>query len=428
MRLQIGKERVIVRGIRPEEQMWGPYQFPRPFYTDDGIVVALHVVSDDFDTYGAENRWFETKDGGETWSEVSSEIEKKCGLLLQNGDRIYFPPASAFPLVGYKRPNQNYRTPGTDMHARAEEGTLPFPDGIRADGALAYNADRLPPSLSKKEWRMFRLKKGAQQAEEEFVPLQWPFCTRVVHPQKNGPDLMKALFPRGEPKIGPDGAIWVTAFSGEGHIIPKNGQYSPYYSAELFRSDDMGRTFHRRGHLEYPADGDEYPYLSGGFSDSDIEFMPDGSIIWICRSNWYGTTGLEWSPLYIARSTDMGHTWSMPKVFSDIGTLPYLLTFDCGATVICYARPGMYLRMTTDPSGLVWDEPIELMTPGDRSHLHNIPVEQPTFHEWVGSCNNPEMIKLDERSFLIFYTDFYYPDEAGVKRKTLLCRKVEIVP
>ena len=29
MKLRLGKERVIVQGIRPEEKLWGPYQFPQ---------------------------------------------------------------------------------------------------------------------------------------------------------------------------------------------------------------------------------------------------------------------------------------------------------------------------------------------------------------------------------------------------------------
>ena len=47
MRLTMGEERVIVRGIRPEEGLWGPYQFPRPYNLGDRLVVAVHVFEDD---------------------------------------------------------------------------------------------------------------------------------------------------------------------------------------------------------------------------------------------------------------------------------------------------------------------------------------------------------------------------------------------
>ena len=91
--------------------------------------------------------------------------------------------------------------------------------------------------------------------------------------------------------------------------------------------------------MEYEADGKTYPYLSGGFSDSDIEFMRDGSIVWFMRSNWYAHTGEEWSPMYYARSTDNGKTWTKPEKFSELGTLPRLCRLKNGITLVCYARP-----------------------------------------------------------------------------------------
>lgn len=35
IKLTMGEPHVIVRGIRPEEQLWGPYQFPRPYRLKD---------------------------------------------------------------------------------------------------------------------------------------------------------------------------------------------------------------------------------------------------------------------------------------------------------------------------------------------------------------------------------------------------------
>ena len=37
--LTLGEEHVVVRGIRPEEHFWGPYQFPRPYNLDRKSVV-----------------------------------------------------------------------------------------------------------------------------------------------------------------------------------------------------------------------------------------------------------------------------------------------------------------------------------------------------------------------------------------------------
>jgi len=428
MKLTMGEERVIVRGIRPEEQIWGAYQFPRPYNLGDRLVVAVHVVNDDIKSFGEDNLWFESRDEGVTWKEIDAAVSTQCGLPLPNGDRIYFPMESGINLDKYKSTPQNLLTPGYDFTQKAEEGTLPIPDGMTCwIGGLvikAYNADRLPDSLSKKEWLAKRIPEGETAAVSELVQVDWPYLTRVVYSGNNYDNVLKPIFPRGTPKLGPDGAIWISAFSGEGHLNPATGQYSPYYSAELFRSEDNGHSFKLRGHMEYEADGREYPYQSGGFSDSDFEFMLDGSIVWFFRTTWYAFTGKEWDPMYMSRSTDNGYTWSKPVKFADTGILPRLCKLECGITLLCYARPGMYISACENESGTKWSEPLVVMEPGDRSHLANIKIDTPTFHEWVGACNNPEMIPLDRNSALFFYSDFYYPDEDGVKRKTILCRKI----
>lgn len=121
--------------------------------------------------------------------------------------------------------------------------------------------------------------------------------------------------------------------------------------------------------MEYEADGYEYPYLSGGLCDSDCVFMPDGSIVWFFRSNWFANTGEEWSLMYMSRSTDMRHTWSKPVKFAKLGILPRLCKLECGVTLLSYARPGTFAQVSLNDSGTKWSEPLVLMTPEDRSGL-----------------------------------------------------------
>ena len=180
------------------------------------------------------------------------------------------------------------KLPTYDFSKKSEPGTFPIADGLTfwmgGTTIYAYNADRLPAPFDQKVWHGKLLRKGEKEAVDVDVPVDWPYLTRVVH--VNGSHkVLKAISPRGNLRRGADGALWITAFSGEGHIDPSNGQYSPYYSAELFRSGDEGKSFQRVAHMEYPADGKDYPYRSGGFSDSDVEFMPDGSMVWFFRSN-----------------------------------------------------------------------------------------------------------------------------------------------
>jgi len=429
MKINVSKPKVIVQGVRYEEGGWGPFQFATPYRCGKKVVVSVHIGEDSIKNYGDGKLWFESEDRGETWHEVSPDIISDCGLKLQNGDTVIFPRVSAIPLNQYEIPDFTCLTPGTDYAQKAKEGTLPQQDGVTSHGGTvirAYNADRLPPSLDKKQWYMIRKTKDGV-TKEEYCDLKWPYLTRVVF---SGADLknpyMKGLFPTGVPKIGPDGAVWITAFSGEGHLNPENGQYSPYYSAEIFRSTDGCRSFCQYAHMEYPADGKKYPYLSGGFSDNEIAFFEDGSICWFFRSAWYGSTGREWAPMYMSRSTDMGKSWTAPEIFSFTGVYPSLCKLDCGVTLLCFARPGMYITACKNDDSTSWIEPIELMTSKDRSSLANIKHEKVRFHDWDGACNNAVLLALDDYSALIFNTDFYYPDQNGVKRKTVICRKITV--
>lgn len=430
MKIQMGEERVIVRGIRPKDGLWGPYQFPRVYESDGRIVISVHVGADDLKDYGSGCRWFESTDGGESWNEIDDDTAQRCGFLLDNGERIKFLPTSSIKLQGYEFTPPGMYTPDYDFDKRAPEGVLPIPDGVEVwhgDFVIyAYNCNRLPESIAKCEWECIRVSPDGKTVTKENVPLDWPYCTHVIYTNsKNENPCLKTLFPRGNLKYGPDGGIWVTAFSGEGHINPKNGQYSPYYSAELFRSDDNAHSFKLWAHMEYPADGEYYPYKSGGFSDSDIEFLPDGSMIWFMRSTWAATTFKEWDPMYVSRSYDMGKTWTKPVRFADRGVLPRMCRFSDGTVLLSYARPGMFLRASKD--GKEWTEPVTVMTAKDRSKLFDKNIEHPNFWQWCGACNNPEIISIGENNALLIYGDSYYPDVDGEAKKTVLCRTITVV-
>ena len=70
---------------------------------------------------------------------------------------------------------------------------------------------------------------------------------------------------------------------------------------------------------------------------------------------------------------------------------------------------------------------LELLTAGDRSGLANRPKAEPSFHDWDGECGNGAFVSAGDDIALAVYGDFYCPDEKGVKRKTILCRRIRIV-
>ena len=429
----VGGPKVLCQGPTWEEAGWGPYQFPTAYVLDDGrVAVSVFVSKDSFTHYGDPCRWFVTSDVGESWQEVSPSIADRCGVKLPNGERVSFPLENAPELKGYAFTRFERRLPDGSWKEPAKGKCFPVPDGARGDVfggvAFTYRASRVPEEFREARWLVKRYVPGADKVVSERATVNWPSLARVVHASGSfGHPVLKALSPKCKAKMGPDGALWVSTFSGEGHINPVSDLYSPYYSAEIFRSEDGGRTFEHRSHLEYPADGVTYPYASGGFSDNDFAFMPDGSMIVFMRSNWYGTTGEEQSPMYFARSTDQGRTWSKPVKFTELGTCPQIAQLRNGAYAVMYGRPGLFVRVCEDDAGLKWSGPVELLTAGDRSKLANHPKAEPAFHDWDGECGNGSFVPLTDDTAIAVYGDFYWPDAKGVKRKTILSRKVRIV-
>ena len=428
----VGEPTVVCQGPTFEEAGWGPYQFPCVQVLDDGRILVSVFVSQDRITHDGDlGRWFVSTDGGETWRAAVSDDLKGVGLKLPNGDRLSFPLESSPELKGYSFTPFGTKLPDGKWRAPAVGKRFPAPDGaigsVFGSVAFAYLADRVPEEFREANWLVQRMKAGTSECVSERAKVIWPCFTRVVHARGDfSRPVLKTVSPKCKAKIGPDGAIWISTFSGEGHVDPETKLYTPYYSAEIFRSEDGGRTFVLRSHLEYRADGKELPYASGGFSDNDFEFMPDGSMIIFMRTNYFDGTGDQWNPMYFARSTDEGRTWSTPVRFADRGTAPQIAKLKNGAYAVMYGRPGLYVRFTADKSGLKWSKPIALIKACDRSKLANRPKADPTFMDWDGQCGNGTFVPLTDDTAIAVYGDFYWPDAQGLKRKTVLCRKVRI--
>ena len=100
----------------------------------------------------------------------------------------------------------------------------------------------------------------------------------------------------------------------------------------------------------------------------------------------------------------------------------------CQISQVVYGRPGIFIQATADKTGCRWDSPVTIMTDGDRSSLANIVKETPIFHEYDGAGGNPGLVAISPTEALLIYSDFYYPDEDGIKRKSILCRKISVNP
>jgi len=157
-----------------------------------------------------------------------------------------------------------------------------------------------------------------------------------------------------------------------------------------------------------------------------LAMMPDRSLI--CTFLTGGTIEPENANcVEVTRSFDGGKTWEKPRLFDKCGVWPCLLVLDCGVTVAGYGRPGFFLRATEDPEAENWEDPIALIPYADRSGEANNPPEKPGDDWKFGTCSYCDLLALSADEFLLAYSDFYYPDDAGIKRKAVLTRRVKVV-
>ncbi len=438
MKITISQEKVVYQGKPYEECVWGEIQFPALYKTVGGdFAVAVQTFGDLVENHGNDNFvWVASKDG-ENWSPTDSSVKNDFeGLLLPNGDRIAYgftvPPVIV--PVSELKPSRYARAflPG-DKSEKCADGNWPYPifsfvDVFKNERRI-YDVDTLPDGIIKKEWTISRKKKGDSEYRVEKVPFEFPNMS-VWGSVSNGNMVISRPAPFCGLKLDREGNVWGTTYIGP-HINPYTRGVDMFGAVVLFKSTDNAHSFKLTGYIPFSPDTFKHPtsYLGGGFNESDIEFMDDGSIIVFLRTTDVAMGGPEWNTMYFARSTDGGKTFSEPAEFDSFGVLPKLLKLDCGATILAYGRPGIYVRATDDIKGIEWGEPVEIMTADDRSSLMNNPPEHADFHQWAGSCCYTSMVPIDETHALIVYADFFYPDATGEtnkKFKTILSRIITV--
>ena len=438
MEITLGEEKIVAIGPRYEDSYWGQWQFPKLMEGKDGqIVMTFHNGDDVWEELGTADVWATSDDRGESWNIVKDHSTIVKGVQLPNGDFLRHDGrvSVALDLDKLQAPMQtgNYTIPSDDLHAKSNDiNKLPLPRGhfhdIWKQRWSIYHMDELPDGLFDhlKEWPMLRTPAGETVEQAEWASLDWenrgllmmfPTSRNVAIPAM--PQFI------GKLKVGPDGKLWAATYNKG--LNPNNGAYSPYSSTFVLCSEDDGHSWKMQGYLPYIPDNDEYEYafMVGGWDEPDLAFAPDGSMIMILRVTDVFHGDKEWAPSYITRSTDNGKTWSKPVRFDDIGVMPR--TCQMGDAILAiYGRPGIYVRGTTDPAGMTWDAPVEVMTNKDRSGLMNEPPVRPNFHQWAGSCCNCDIHALDDTHALIVYSDFYHLCEDGVRRKSIKTRIVTI--
>ena len=438
MKISISKESVVYQGPAYEDSFWGEVQFPEIMKCADGtLAIKTHVADDNWREFGKnKDVWCISRDNGESWERTDNSVVFQTGNLLPNGDRLYFPMVTGITCNRSELKEARIVTQRlpSDRITKQADGSWPHPVFMYRDIFLnenyIYDMETIPDEYSKKEWLAYRILKGKFDAVPEKV--------KIVHPHMSvrgvvGKDsmVMAPFSPYGRGfRVDNEGNVWLTSYTGA-HLNPYNGGVDVCSASVLYKSTDNGRTFELSGYIPYIPNTTKHPtaYMCDGFSETAIEFMDDGSMIVLLRATSVFLGGPEWNTMYFARSTDGGKTFSEPTEFDKCGVMPNLLKLPCGVTLAAYGRPGIYVRGCSDPHGIDWEDPIEVMTGDDRSGLMNNPPKRPNFHQWAGSCCNVDLQPIGPNKAILTYSDFYYPDQSGKtnkRLKTILTRVITV--
>lgn len=395
MRIVLSEPVVVAMGPDATTAGWGPYQFPYLWKTPEGrLLYTFNAGQDSVTAYGEEPICCVSDDGGKSWQKVAvKEVQHLMGLSLPNGDLLRFENQPSLPMDGM---------------------ALPQPVCTSVKDFAAYAIKDIPDGLCKKTWEFTRINADHPQGITEQATLNWPHMFT-----SGAKGVLIQPHPAGRLRLAPDGSLWMPHYGAVG-IDPETGSVdSLQMSNYLLRSQDNGHTWDVMAYLPYhPAS--EAQANHEGYNENDITFAPDGSMIRLIRTHViYAKQAFE--PMLITRSTDGGHIWSNPKEFDFTGVWPALLTLNCGVTLATYGRPGLFLRATKDPACLQWEDPIELI------HSDRIP-NKPGSVVNMATCSYTDLIKLDDHTAGLAYSDFTVPDETGTPRKTMMFRTVRCLP
>lgn len=439
------KEKVVYLGGKNEELCWGWVQFPRLYTMRNGnIGLSVHDDDDSWVSLDGDStdKWFVSEDKGETWRPATKEDKDMMGTLLPNGDILRSLPNPPKSLKGVKEAPwhfANYHIPTDDLTPKTPDDSkqLPYPIttymSIFEDKRKVYWLDTIPGELIEKRFCFHRLSKGEKVGKQVYAEVEWKHRTVISFPPSHATrtdlePIMLAnagLYTCREVKVAPDNSLYIAHYRCNG-ANPFTGVYTGNDESYILRSTDNGESWQIHGYIPYQPDEeqDKLCYLKKGFVEPCIEFMPDGSMLCILRTCTVFMGAPEWGPTYLTRSLDGGKTWEKPTYFTDRGALPQLLQLKCGVTLAVITRPGIFVYASFD-NGKTWPQKLEIMTDTDRSGLANVPPARANFHQYVGSCCNCTILPIAENKALLTFSDFYIPDDNGVKRKGI--KTVEIV-
>lgn len=387
------KEPVVV-GVASKPEKWGFFQFPNIGRRIDGAIQA---------------KWNMTRDAIEAYGEHNFG----AAASLDNG-KTFKPQDSVYLTSLIDLPNGDKLDVYTPKALKEKDLVLPKPIGTglenyRKSNFTFYKLHDLPESRNGIYFK--RLKKGEKEWKLERAKLIDDQAARY-----SLAGLIPVLF-WGDIRVAKDKSLIAGIYPG--FLIDKNGSVDSRMGAFFYRSTDNGRTWKIQGRILYEGDaaGDKMESKRMGFTEPAFEILRDGTFLCVLRT----TDGAGYGPMYASYSGDMGKTWTRPEIITPNGVLPRLLQLENGVTVMSSGRPGVQLRFSTDPNGIKWSKPFEML-----------PYSEPALKKEQNgsiaqvSCGYTGLMAIGKDKFLIVYSDFAYTNQTGEQRKAIKVREVEV--
>ena len=413
--LNIGDPILIQQGESFADLGWGPYQFPFLYYTNYGSVICTWNTGVDKITGEGENAVQRpssavSDDGGITWRERTSSdsISYESRSLMSNGN--YFAG-----FVGQDAYVAKDLDTSKSLITTYEKKKLFLPsDLVEADVLdLTYQAREYDPNTGTVTTFDCTVNWPTQLISVYYNAGNKDYEDNTVHPPQREFALGNGL---GDLTVE-DKLYFAMYARGLAPDTLTLGKYSEYFSVFVFCSEDNARTWNLVSQIDVTdaVFEEAQSYNSGkgfgGLSEPTMSLMPDGSIVILMRTG-------DNRPCYLARSTDGCQSWSDPVKFDEVGVRPFIVTLECGISLASYGRDGLFIRATSDPSGLEWQEHIE------------ITLSEPTTAGQKQSCYYTYILPLSENSALLVYSDFHYSDtgNAADVGKSILGRIITVDP
>jgi len=422
---------VMLAPDKPGSWLWGLFQFPKVWMTEDkDIIYRVNVGQDTYGAIGVQkDAWFyRSRDNGATWARINrDEVSNPVVVAtLPDGSQVgIYPPKSP----GYA---DNSVIDATALPVKPKFGLVSVNKVGYFDyydyGDIPFH-DREFPYLYRqgpeKKW-------GERRGVVDFPGLLFPAVTRSRLGQQSEWQPVAPRIGRVRPEnliALQDGTLLSTTSGagwGAGQAPDMRGRI--FYLDYCIASVDGGKTWKMRSAIAEDKTMTTHGY--GGGEDS-LVILADGTLLCAMRTDMCALDDEASRVTMVCRSVDGGYTWSDPVPVAESSITPHLITLKDRIVALVHGRPGVHITVSEN-GGLDWNCRVRVVgsTYHELAYRAWFEDEYPVcMYEWRKgheSCSNTDVLKLNDESFLISYSDFNYRDDDGKKRKANMVRRVTV--